>query len=213
MQVSVRMGDESIVEMLVADGRVHPLVGLRATMAPGDRKGRSHERVVDTLLRDDRMNTEWAGDGLNALLLAACERADGMTVSRLLTHPRVDPSYEQDKPLQLATMMGNAEPVEALLRDDRVNPRVCDDLPLRLAVAFGREGCVRVLLGDGRCDASAVLVSACEDGKMHSVRLMVGLGVDPSANDNAALRAATEGHMEEIVEFLMSDSRVTAALR
>jgi hypothetical protein len=110
---------------------------------------RGYEHVVKQLLRDQLVPTNY--NPLNHLL--SCAIKDNYPfLNSLLTDERIDPSFNNQLPIFLASFYGHTEAVRLLLADKRVDPS--DRLSIRFASDKGHAGVVKLLLADQRVDIS-----------------------------------------------------------
>ncbi|KAJ3321047.1 hypothetical protein HDU76_000157 [Blyttiomyces sp. JEL0837] len=158
-----------------------------------------HGEVVRLFLEDGRADPTY-DDG--AMIVVASQKAHDKIVDLLCESGRVDPGCSNNLAIRIAAECGHAEVVRVLLRQEKVDAAVADNLPLRDAVRNGRTETVRVLLSsippglDGN-----VNVTGNELTLTRSV-------LDPSANDNEAIKTASAKGFLEIVELLLDTAKV-----
>jgi hypothetical protein len=75
-------------------------------------------------------------------------------VQLLLADNRVDPSVQDQLPIQFASQSGHVEVVKLLLADKRVDPSANNQCPIRVACKCNRIEVVKLLLSDQRVDIS-----------------------------------------------------------
>lgn len=135
-------------------------------------------------------------------------------VIRLLRDPRVDPSDNGNLAICLASEHGHLTVVEQLILDPRVDPSANKNLAIRLASEHGHVSIVDRLLQDPRVDPSLdqEFRTAAKEGDLAVVERMLGTGINPSADDNHALRLASYCGHTAVVYRLLRDERVLAIL-
>jgi hypothetical protein len=141
--------------------------------------------------------------------LAVCNNKSAI-VRYLL--PKINPSFNNNYAIRVASKGGYTEIVQILLADSRVNLSTYGNYAIKIASEYGYTEMLRLLLA-ARVDPSAsidlAIAEASGIGHLGVVRLLLAdKRTNPSAYDNRAIRlAAEEGHVE-IVRLLMADSRV-----
>ncbi len=137
-------------------------------------------------------------------------------VNRLLEDQRVDPSAIRFGFIASAAMHGYVDVVQRLIEDERIDPSADHYFLLAWAVRMGHLHVVKQLLKHPRVDLSthcdklnAWAAMAAANGHLDILNLWLDdPSVDPSANDNEAIRsAAWNGHWD-VVNRLLDDPRV-----
>ncbi|KAJ3276180.1 hypothetical protein HDV01_005628 [Terramyces sp. JEL0728] len=169
-----------------------------------------HERLdfISVLLQDNRVDPSMQN---NKILNIACKRGLVQDVKLLLNDRRVNPSDNNNSCILEACKNGYAEIVRLLVAN-HVDPSCSDNLPLRVAVINNHDKVVRVLLEDLRVDpnthSSQPLISACKQGNLEIVKLLLANGCDPSVNFNSGLFYASKYGYAQIVNELLQNPRV-----
>ncbi len=88
---------------------------------------------------------------------------------------------------------------------------------LKMAAYVGKEETVRAFVENGEFlkdkDSERVLSSAAEGGYIRIVKMLDEAGIDPSADNNLALRSVlNESKDKEVIDYLLADIRVMEAL-
>ena len=112
---------------------------------------------------------------------------DIQSVVNLLTDPSVQPQFDHNRAIQLASQHGWVDIVKLLLKDQRVNPSV---------------------------DANYSLIVACEHGHIEIVKLLLSdKKTNPSQYENYPIIKANAKRHNEIVQLLWDDKRVKETLK
>ena len=176
-----------IVRALLTDPRVDPSVGSISALAVGceDSSAKGAD-MLRAMLADKR-----SGPAVVSALAHAVYYGNLRATRMLLADPRVDCQGVSHNNLDdgqtligIAVLYGNSEALDMLLKDGRADPLAkgrCGR-PLDVAAAGGCLDKVRVLMADTR--------------------------VDPSAHNNAALRAAYAKAHADVANLLLTDERV-----
>ena len=134
-------------------------------------------------------------------------------VADLLQVVGIDPSFDENSGIVMASFYGNAEIVQFLLQDPRVDPSAGNNCAIGAASQSGHVEVVRLLLQDPRVDPSvgnnAPIETASYFGRAGVVQLLLqDARVDPSAGENGAIRLASQNGHVEVVQLLLGDARV-----
>ena len=194
-------GYDEIVEILLTNPKVGPHAQDNYSIRYAS--GNGHDKVVALLLKDPRVDPTVQNN--NAL---KCAARNGHTevVKLLLQDSRVDPNSAQNNPLKLAAENNQINMVMLLLSDPRVVP---DDFIFRWAIDKGHSNVVSKILESLSPEINAALVTSLYKGYTEIVKLLLAdERVDPTWNDNKAIRVASKKGYTEIVKRLLSDSRV-----
>jgi hypothetical protein len=133
---------------------------------------------------------------------------------RLLSHPDVDPTRNDQDGFKYACTYNIIDIVRIFLADPRIDPSANNQDALRIACASGYTELVRILLQDPRVDPSVeeqnAIESACNKRDNDEIvrLLLADPRVDPSVHDNRALHRALLGLYTEVVRLLLADPRV-----
>lgn len=127
----------------------------------------------------------------------------------LIENDIIDPSFDDNTPIAMASDSGYTNIVKILLADRRVNPAISRNFPIIRASKFGHTDVVKLLLLDQRVDPSAqsnnAIIFATENGHVDVVKLLLAdLRVAVSLNDDNKyiMRVARMYNHEEIVNLL-----------
>jgi hypothetical protein len=118
---------------------------------------------------------------MNNKFLSSVRTDDVKSVAKMLKDG-IDPSFNDNISIKVASVNGYPDIVKLLLKDPRVNSGVNDNFPIRSASERGHTEVVKLLLSSEN--------------------------TDPSAEDNEAIRRASQNGRYEIVKMLLSDERV-----
>lgn len=205
-------GDMDILNLLLKHPRVDPSVRDNAAIRIAVKN--RHFSAVCRLLRDDRVDPS---EDCNYCIRKASENGDHDIVRNLLRHPNVDPSDTDNEALKLALARDHHKVVTLLLNDGRT--RLSEDEDLHIlwkAIEKGAGfGGIHAMLKHFK-RKSPVLISSSiwkkilTHGRLDLVRLLMGnkFKVNPSVNNNEAIRIAARHGYYKIVEFLIEDDRV-----
>jgi len=149
----------------------------------------------------------------NEALQWACFHSKILALEILLTHPRVDPSFQENEPIRSACMNGKLEVVEKLLQHPKVDPSDGHNQAVRMASRFGHHRIVELLLKDSRVDPCAEDNYSIRSSSSHGHFKVLGLLLKdrrsyPGDNFNEGfINACIAGHVE-VVSLLLCDGRV-----
>jgi len=230
-------GHIEIVKLLLNNPRVDP--SERDNWAIRSAAMNGHLEIVKLLLTYQRVDPSSFDN--HAIQLAA-ENGHLEIVKLLLNDDNVDPSDNDNHAIQEAAMNGHLEIVKELLNDDRVDPSDKNNYAIRYAACNGHLEVVKLLLTDPRVDPSDndnwAIRYAAKNGHTEIVKLLLNYSgpplpknmrnyqhkhairsiysrfrVNPSDDDNLAIKwAAYYGHLE-IVKLLLKDQRVRDLIR
>lgn len=114
-----------------------------------------------------------------------------------------------DISLRLAVSNGQVEVVKLLLTDKRINPASGMSDPLRAAVKNDHSKLIEILLADGRSDPTHGFLSAAEEGHLKWVKYFMEVyNIDPSTQDDLALKRSSFFEYFDVVDYLLLDDRV-----
>lgn len=163
----------------------------------------SDNRVIDLFLE------RGINPSGNALRIA-CIQGNLHLVNKLLEDDRVDPTLNFNEPLQLAISHGYPQIVARLLQEEKVDP----DAFILIAIQKGFGDITNMLSADPRSiiDHNTLKVAVTANDVSLVKRLLADPRIDPSDNDNEALKLAqVEDHLI-IEDLLRNDSRVQDVL-
>lgn len=153
----------------------------------------------------------WSGS--NTPLSNATTNGHTDVVRLLLADARVDPTTDQ-VPMHRPIERGNADTLRILLTDGRVDPwEGWDHVQIELAFWNGYTEVLRLLISDGRMKPSRIFN---KEALHHAIRrrrgqlvefLLSNLDIDPSEDNNEALRLARETGDPDIERLLLADPR------
>jgi ankyrin repeat protein len=163
---------------------------------------------VKRLLKDDRVSP---GHQDNYALIAACEKGYTEIVRELVNH--VNPSMLDNLPLRSACESGYHEIVSILLKDDRVDPNSPQfNGSLNVVIRHNRTDCLKELIKHPKFKIICpifVITETAGRGFTEILRILIqDGGLDPSIDDNRALRIAICKHYDDMVDMLLLDHRV-----
>lgn len=164
-------------------------------------------RLVDVCLRKITVDLPVG------LMHGAVALGTAAVVKRCLEDPRIDPSWQDNRPLRDAVKKGDAKMVKLLAADPRVDPAFGDNWAIREASTAGNAEIVKCLMQYRRVDPTArdneCLRWAVYSDHADVVRaLLADRRVDPSVNNNCTVRWAMKSGHYDVVTHLLSDSRV-----
>jgi hypothetical protein len=146
---AVRANSDHCLALLLRDPRVRPDLPSLLFAACG----KNHPLVVQTLLRDSRIDLSAASD---AAIYEAFDKRASDVLPVLMIDPRIDPSAHQNKYLHMVVSSGNVRVLQMILSHPRfrLTEGEKEDMVL-LATQLGFTRVLRQLLIDGRFDSSA----------------------------------------------------------
>ena len=172
----------------------------------------------------------------NAAIRVAGYNGCSEVVEFLLTHPKVDPNFGMaqaiinykfelldifladsrmtKKDVQYAFLESGKllrdEALEILIEDPRVDPSHNNNEIIREILNYGGGmECIQIVLKKLKIDLFTILQLACEHNSVICVsELLEEYGVDPSAENNLAIRLAVQHSKLEVVNVLLKDSRI-----
>ena len=189
--------------------------------------------IVKMLLNDPSADPS-AND--NAAMRVACYNDCYEVVELLLTHPNVNPvcgmreaimcenddlfgilladSRMTTEDVQYMFLESgrllNAAALVKLIEDPRVDPSHNDNEIIREILSYGGGmECIQIVLKKLKIDLFTILQLACEyNSEMCIIELLEEYDVDPSAENDLAIRLAVQHSKLEVVKVLLKDSRV-----
>lgn len=198
-------GRTTIVDRLLRDPRTDPSVDDNCAVVNACSDGQV--AVVARLLQDPRVDPS-ASD--NMAVKWASRNGHLAIVDMLLRDPRVNPSADENEALCYACLRGNIAVANQLLQDPRVSAGSVDLYYVFKEIAGGGDTALEHFLANHPLiDASAVMSRASTGGDVCMIiRLMHVASIDPSADNNFAIRIASKmGHLR-VVELLLRDPRI-----
>lgn len=211
-------GHTEIVQILLANQCVNQITATSqgAALVLAARYG--HIEILKQLISDnstitqvDYNNAFWAAFDNDHIAIAKFLLEDSLASG---DPPRIDPSQDSNKALRLASEKGYTEIIKLLLRYDCVDPTVMDNSPIEMAACYGRLQVVKLLLADERVSRldrikGNVIQFASRGGHVDIVKFLLTYPyIDPTAQDNSAIRLAAEHGRAEVVRLLLQDERV-----
>ena len=211
-------GYTEAVNILLQDKRVNP--ESRRNRGFVDACELGHTEIVRLLLARGIDPTSRNHEGF----FVACKLGH-VEIVRLLIEVNQEVDQEDDrKSIVEASSRGHCQVVQILLRrKTRINRY---SLAFEAACKFGQFVVASSLIDDGRVDVleldeftlsslgtSGIFLMACKEGYEDIVRMLLDDGrIDPSRDNNKALRQSRKANHWNIVNLLLSDSRVSAAV-
>ncbi|PRP80911.1 hypothetical protein PROFUN_11352 [Planoprotostelium fungivorum] len=133
----------------------------------------------------------------------------------LLTHPRINPSANDNSAVKAAIIRGEFEAVKLIVAHPNFDPtpHTYDDSPLGYAFKRDSTKVIHLLLNDPRADLSArsneAIRLASSYRRMDILQMLLNNPrVDPSAEDNFAVRRISDFGASEALLMLLNDPRV-----
>ena len=190
----------NIVEILLKDARVDP--STRDQLPLHIACVKCCVGIVEMLLKDPRVVPD------NKFLIHTLTKKFIPVTIMLLSHPSIDPCYENNRPITFACSTGQTEVVELLLAFPQVDPTVNNYEPLLSAVRLGYSDVVELLIKDERVSPdygnNKAIRMACEVGKFGIVELLIkDSRVDPSVDNNICAIYACHGGSKPILKLLL----------
>eukprot|EP01102_Stenamoeba_stenopodia_P015850 TRINITY_DN5474_c0_g1_i1.p1 TRINITY_DN5474_c0_g1~~TRINITY_DN5474_c0_g1_i1.p1 ORF type:complete len:395 (+),score=57.12 TRINITY_DN5474_c0_g1_i1:114-1298(+) len=209
---SAEFGRASLVALLLEDGRADP--GARDDWAIRWASRNGHSDVVKLLLKDKRCDPAAKS---NYAVRWACENGHVDIVKLLLADDRVNPSDQNNSALLWASLNCHIEVVSLLLSCPRVDPSSKIHEALRMAKQNAKQD-KRVEINNRCIEVVKLLISyllkkqnmdismkykhftwACSNGIASIVKQFLDdQAVDPTVNDNEALRNACTNGITEV---------------
>jgi hypothetical protein len=136
----------------------------------------------------------------------------------LINNPEIDPAYNNNLALCLASEIDNIEVVRMLLKDKRVDPSDDDDFSIIASSNLGHTSIVKMLLNDKRVNPSAKSNQAIQDSSKFGYTVIVKLllkdkRVNPAANNNSAIISAYKNKDIRTVNALWNSNKVKESLK
>jgi hypothetical protein len=136
-----------------------------------------------------------------------------MTRSKFKWDECVDPSTNDNRAIQVASLVGAVKTIQILLADPRVNPCANNNYCIANACGEGYTEIVKILLADPRVDPSVrndvAIRCASKYGHVDIVKiLLTDPRVDPSTCANTPIQLASMNGHAETVKVLLMDPRV-----
>ncbi len=183
--------------------RVEKLLGYPID-SKGDWKG-----FYSILIKSDPSKSNW----LSSALGFATDNGNYLAVEVLLADQRVDPSYNNNRAILLASQHGYLEIVRLLLADSRVDPSADDNLIIIEASEHGYTEIIKLLLANKKVDPSDnhnhAIWAASIFGKTEVVKLLLGDNrVNPSDYYNEAIHSASQHGNKEVVKLLLGSDKI-----
>ncbi|KAJ3030035.1 UNVERIFIED_CONTAM: hypothetical protein HDU68_010284 [Siphonaria sp. JEL0065] len=136
----------------------------------------------------------------------------------LMEDGRLDPSSEDNIAIFIAAQSGHSEIVKLLLQDPQVDPSTSENRALGAACQNGHTKVVELLLTAARVDPTNPFKAACRCGHAEVVKLLLKDGrtdlyprINPRAQDNIAIIAASQKNHVGVLDLLLKDGRADAA--
>jgi len=121
---AVKIGLDDEIIKLIKNDKLDP--GQKSTILLVWAVGFARNKLVNVLLKDNRVKPENEKESVAEALSIAIARGNNDLVIMLLKDKRVDPSGDYNRPIKVASQFGNVEIVKELLKDERVNPAAED---------------------------------------------------------------------------------------
>jgi len=196
-------GQTEIVKLLLSDDRVDPSADDNEAIRYAAKNG--HTEIVKILLQDDRVNPSSRD---NYAIRHAARNGHSEIVKILLKIFGVTPIAYNNEAIISSVNRGHNEVVKILLNDIRIDPIFV----IELAAQFNNIEIVKLLLQDPRPRVNPpfnALKWAAQNGNSEIVELLLSDGrIDPSANDNEAIKLAALYRRRKVIKLLLQDPRV-----
>lgn len=190
--------DEAMVRLLIADPRVDPTDFDNSAFESASDQGR--HQMVQLLLE------LYPGEVDPSPFFYAVDRGDLEVVKSWL--PRVDVSIEENNAIRTATINGNLEMIKLFL-DHGADPTA----GLPIAVEDGKMEIFNLLLDRGGKLTSDLVDRATRYRQVEMVqRLLTYPEIDPSVENNSALKTALRKKNASLIQLLLTDPRVLVQL-
>lgn len=207
-------GNLQVVKELLKDKRVDPSALENECIISASNYG--HAEIVEELLKDKRVDPT-ASD--NESIRLACSNGLLDVALKLLDDPRVDPSANNNEIIKnICNGKWSVDFIRRILSYEKVNPSVERNTPLRLACFYKHPSIVKELLKHPRLDISQgggcyIMSTACFSGCLEIVQELLKDGrIDPTLEDNAALKRALRSGDIVVVSVMMEDERVATSI-
>lgn len=200
---AVKVQNEDAVRLLLRDGRVDPT--FRYNAAINKALERHNNQIIIMLLTDPRVN---ASDFLTKLI----NNNRPEPVSEILKYSFINPSNGGNELLFAAITRKHYYIIKQILAHPRFNiSRENFNFMVKWAIINHDLDALKLLLSNDiiRGDLSSTLIiSAAESTPEIMSYLLTETNLDPTVNDNEALKLATLYNKDEIVKLLWNDPRV-----
>jgi hypothetical protein len=202
-------GDMERAQEILAEDSQDVAIG--AALLDACRNGRCD--IVALLTVDARFDSSVDGD---EAFRVACVNGHVEVVSMLLGELQLSiPIKVMMDALDLAATAGHCDVVAVLVQDPRVNPGLCQSFALEQYCHAGDVKRASELLGDPELDGGlpgAILAAASRNGRTAIVQLLLADSrVDPSVDEDDAIKLASARGHDSVVKLLLADPRVDPA--
>lgn len=209
IRIAAEKGDVNMVEYLLSQNIVD--AGDKRNEAIINAAENGHLKTVKLLLANPKVN---ASARESSALLMAAKNGHLEIVKLLLKVPNINPGAADNFAIFWSAENCHVEIFKLLINDPRVNPNARNG---DLIMVAARDDCieiVKIILFSDRFINKSKLQNAFNkavtEGFTEEVELFLDFGVDPSLNDNYAIKLASEGEYIDIVKLLLKDPRVYA---
>lgn len=177
------------------------------------------EDIVDILLDHGKVDAA-AQD--NEAIRSACENNQIKILDKLLQNPSVDPGAKQNEAFITACKKGYVTIAEKLIDDSRVDLTETIPAALKAAITCGQEESVKLIISSFDIPGKKIdelFAYACRIGNTNIVETLIQAErktpegmiynlVDPTANENAAIREAAKRGNVRVIDILLSNKQV-----
>lgn len=163
--------------------------------------------IVKIILEDKKIDISYIN---NIHFRKACEYGRTEIVKEFLKDKRIESFAENNEAFQMACYNGHLDVVKELLKDERIDPSERDNFAIKAAGIHNHFEIVREILKDSRIsNLWEVFKRACISNRLEFIKeLLKDPRVDPSMEDNFAIKFSSKYGYLEIVNELLKDPRV-----
>ena len=161
----------------------------------------NNREIIKLLLRDKSISIP---PSISPLVIACYFGYSGI-VRMLISDRRVDPTYNDNWPLTIATMKDNFKIVKILIDDGRIFTKNIKNYILqKIADSQNLEILFSLLISKNKCQK--MLIYSCKHGYMEIVKLLLNdPRTNPAGRNNRALRIATKYQWTNIIKLFTND--------
>lgn len=151
----------------------------------------------------------------HAAMSGACASGNVDCIRWLLSHPNIDPAFDNNDSLLLAAYYGHVEATNALIQDSRVDPTHLQYRVVYSACKQGRAGVLELFRRDSRLasfDWKNLFCFACEIGRVDMVEYFLKhlsvFAMDPAHRDCISIRIAAQLGHTLVVQLLLAEPSI-----
>lgn len=143
----------------------------------------------------------------NRCLILALGKTKSKAIDLLLNHPNIKPSYSGNIVIKEATLNLNIRVISLLLKHEKIDKKEAIQVSFDIAVRLGHIPILTFLesqMGDLIIDKNTAVIVAADHNHLSTLELILkDENVDPSINNNQALRVALSNNYTDIVRRLL----------